>query len=159
MKKSRFLSLLAIPFLLSCNKVPEYDGIKIQLNYAENGGLVEITPDILYERAITFKKDEVVLFTVNGCSHCLEAKEQVNSYAVASHIIIHQINISNIDLENGDYDTIVATTTYLDKLYEFPPIEEASFPTMYMFKKQGVAMVKNSNFVDNLRMYVDVING
>ena len=38
----------------------------------------------------------MVLFTVNGCSHCLEAKEQVNSYAIASHIIIHQINISNI---------------------------------------------------------------
>ena len=73
--------------------------------------------------------------------------------------IIHQINISNINLENGDYDKIVATTTYLDDLYEFPPIEEAYFPTMYMFKKQGVALVKSSNFVDNLRMYVETVNG
>ena len=164
MRKNKLLTLLAIPFLLSCTKVPEYDGIKIQLNYAEHGGLKEINADELYERAITLKKDMVVLFTIDGCSSCDYAKEQVNSYGVGYNMIIHQINMSNIDVAGGDYDTITAATTYYNNdeneedIYKFPPIEEATFPMMYMFKLQGVAVVTKANFVDALRMYVEVVN-
>lgn len=164
MRKSKILTLLAIPFLLSCTKVPEYNGVKIQLNYAENGGLREINADQLYERAITLKKDMVVLFTIDGCSSCDYAKEQVNSYGVAYNMIIHQINMSNIDVAGGDYEKITAATTYFksddseEDIYEFPPIEEATFPMMYMFKLQGVAVLAKANFVDALRMYVEVVN-
>lgn len=158
MKKNKLVLLLFLPLLISCSKVPEYEGIKIQLEYAEEGGLFLSTPDLMYSDVISKGKDKVVLFTVDGCAACNEAKTQINSFGVGFHCKIDEINMNSIDIAGGDYDKIVATTTYLDDLYEFPKIDDATFPMLYMFKSRGVAMVKQDNFIDALRMYTEVVN-
>lgn len=159
MRKNKLFFLALIPLLVSCQEIPEYEGDKLQLKYVEEGGLVRTTPDALYTDVISKGEDKVVLFTVDGCASCEEAKSQIHSFGVGFHCEIDEINMNSINIGGGDYDKIVATTNYLDDLYEFPEItEEATYPMMYMFKSRGVAMVKQYNFIDTLRMYTEVIN-
>lgn len=159
MRKNKLFFLALIPLLVSCQQIPEYEGEKIQLQYAEEGGLFQITADTLYTNVITKGEDRVVLFTIDGCASCEEAKSQIQSFGVGFHCKIDEINMNSINIAAGDYDKIVATTNYLDDVYEFPEItEETTYPKMYMFKQRGVAMVKQSNFIDALRMYTEVVN-
>lgn len=154
MKINKFISLLAIPFLCSCQQLPDYEGPKLVVDYVENGSLIELQPVQLYDLVITRGKDAVVLFSIDGCSTCEQAKIDFSSYAKGYHMNLYTVNMSFVLPNSDEYAYILNSTTYLDGLYSFPNIEEASYPLAYFYKQKGVALTRQSNFIDALRMYV-----
>lgn len=158
MKINKFVSLIIVPFLLACQKVPEYTGPKLVLDYVENGELIEINATQLYDLVITRGRDSVVLFTIEGCSACEEAKTDFSSYAEGFHMNLYTVDMTYVSLTSDDYLKIVNTTTYLDSIYHFPEGEELSFPLAYFYKQKGVALTRQTYFVDALRQYVTTTN-
>lgn len=154
MKIKKLLTLLTIPFLCACQQVPNYDGPKLVLDYVENGSLNEISGVQLYDLVITRGKDSVVLFSIEGCSSCEEAKREMNSFAAGYHVNLYTVNMSNIPVNSDEYLYVVNSTIYLDSLYRFPDVENASYPLVYFYKEKGVALTRQNNIVDALRMYV-----
>ena len=158
MKIKKLLTLLMVPFVCACQQVPEYKGPKLVLDYVENGGLNEINPTQLYDLVITRGKDSFVLFSVEGCLSCEQAKTDLNSYGIGYHMNFYYVNMSTIEVNSNEYLKIVNTTTYLDSLYAFPEADKASYPLVYFFKERGVALTRQTYLVDALRQYVTTSN-
>ena len=161
MKINKLLILLGLPFLVSCTTVPTYNGIKVKLPYDENGGLYEVTPNELYEYLIEGSNSGVVLLSDKTCSSCAEATEQIDGYSKLENFKSYKIELNGISID--DYNVLVSITSYVDNLYALPEFGETIYlPTAYLFMgvEDGSAVAKttNNNFIDFLRMYVEVIN-
>ena len=156
MRLNKFLTLLTIPFLCACQQIPEYNGPKLILDYVEEGGLKEISPTQLYDITISRGKDSVVLFSVEGCSSCEKTKNEMKSVAIGYHVNLYTVNMSAVEVNSDDYLYIVNSTTYLDSLYRFPDPENATYPLVYFYKEKGIALTRQSQITDALRMYVSV---
>lgn len=161
MKINKLPIFIFLPFLVSCNTIPTYDGIKVKLPYDENGGLSVVTPDFLYEYLIEGSNSGVVLLSSSSCASCVEAVEQINGYSELYNFKSFKVEMDGI--KKADYNTLVSVTSYVDQIFALPAFgEQLYLPTLYLFMgvEDGSAVAKTtkSNFVDFLRMYVEVVD-
>ena len=146
------LALLFIPFLVACStNNKEYDGEKITLEYVENGGLIETTPEELYNIAQTKLAGSVFLIGDESCSSCVTLKTSMEAWAYHYHAILYYLPIKNITTDNVHY-LIDATPGY----YQYEEGEEV--PITYFFMMGEVALKGNEETtITYLNRYVTVL--
>ena len=160
MKNKSLAILFLIPFLSSCVQIPDFDGLKVKINASNNGGIHIKTPNEIYEYFITNNNSGLLLFSSSSCEACLNASQQLDLYGKSEKLEIYKVEMDNISLEN--YNILKSTTSYVDEIYALPDFgEELYLPNLYLFMSledgAGVANTTNANFVDFVRMYVEVI--
>lgn len=152
MRKVLILSLLGLS-LIGCTK--PYDGPKVKIPKVEHGQMITLSGDELYEKVITDSENSIVLFGVDNCQACNDAKQQVGDYAILKSVNTYYVNITHMD--EDEYNKIVLATSYIDSVYAFPSYgEEISLPNVYVFMEKAVALKFENNFVDNLLTYTEV---
>ena len=135
--KRLFGTLLIIPFLLGC-KEKEYTGLKLVVEKDDSGLLADADPTVMYEVAVTNKKDCVFYIGDEGCSACKKLKPQLEAWVKAYKGRIYYIQLSSITSENFHY-LIDATVGY----YEYK--EGDSVPATYFFTYGEVAFKGTSD--------------
>ncbi len=120
--------LLTLPFLVGC-KEPEYNGYKLKVEKDESGELTLADPNILYETAITNKKECVFYIGDDTCSACQKLKPQLEAWVKAFKGKIYYIPLESITTENVQkmYDATTDDTGY----YQWG--DDSSVPTTYFF--------------------------
>lgn len=127
---------------------------KINLPYVENPRLVSISGERLYDLAINQKENLVVIFAVDNCASCSQAKEELAALANLSYFNIYSVDLTNIS--ESDYQYIVDATTYANSAYAFKEYgEDLYLPLAYIFAYQGVIITFENYFVDNILTYVN----
>lgn len=151
MKKIIAFIFLNILCLTSCNTT---NFNKITLPYVENPRLISINGERLYDLAINQKENLVVIFTVDNCAPCSQAKEELTALASLSYFNIYNVDLTNIS--QNDYQYIVDASTYANSAYAFEEYgEDLYLPLAYIFAYQGVIITFENYFVDNILTYVN----
>lgn len=148
--RNKFLILLSAFSLLSCVNTNK---VKYQLNKVDDGQLIQINGEQLYNLSIEQKENVVCLFKIDNCASCSYAFTQTNEFCKLNQCIMYYIDIGTTDEEN--YNKIVSATTYVDDYYAFKeygsPLE---LPIVYFFLDQAVVFTVSDNFID---FYIDNI--
>ena len=100
--KKLFCLALIIPFIIGCSN-KKYTGKKLQLNYVENGSLVEATTKDLFDNAFTNKTDGVYYIGDDSCSACANLKPKIQSWCEKNHANVFEIEFKKIDEEGLKY--------------------------------------------------------
>ena len=151
--KFKYLNLLLMVLLLSSCKHDNF--AKIDFPYAENGQIITVNGEKLYDLTINETASLACIFTIDNCATCHDAVSQLEVLCKIEHFNIYQINLTTITQE--DYQYIVDATSYANDAYKFPEYGEAlSLPIMYIFAYQGVIITFQEYFVDNILKYVNM---
>lgn len=152
----KILSLLfASASLVACSN--GYNGPKVSIPFVEDGKLVTLSGQQLYETVVTNSENSIVLFGVDNCASCALAVDDMSAFAEMKKCNVYYVNITHMDIE--EYNYVVNATTAVDSLYAFPSYgEEVSLPKLYIFMDKGVALTFSTNFVDNLLQYTEIKN-
>ncbi len=129
--------LLCLPFLVGCKtsyNFHPYEGEKIVLDYCEDGDLIQVDADQLYEDVITNHKSTIYLFGLSSCSACNNVKNNLKTYATGYHCNLYWIEMRDVLQNSESIDKVKkATVGY----YEWG--ENDAYPEVYFFLKGDVA--------------------
>ncbi|MCR5505928.1 MAG: hypothetical protein K6F07_02940 [Bacilli bacterium] len=147
---SIFLAGFCIPFLLGCTTKSSYNGAKIVLKYVENGALVTVTPDDMYNMTVTNKESNIFILGNDNCGSCKSAKNTLSAYSQVNHCNTYYVNIKNIT--TAELTTIQKATA---GNYMFG--EKDSVPAIYFMYQGDVAFrTGDSELTNYLETYVEV---
>lgn len=141
-----------LPFLFSC----ENSKTLLKIKKEEDGKLINLSGEQLYNLVIVNKESSVVLFKIDDCYSCNNAFEQIEIYCQLKSCYMYCVNLSSTS--ESDYSYIYQATTFVDDIYAFPKYNEAiTLPLVYAFLDQSVVFKIEENFIDFFDKYIQII--
>ncbi len=153
MKKIILPSLLILS-LLACQPLRPIDK-KISVARSENPSLVTITPFEVEEKTITNGENYILTFIIQDCPYCLEAQNELRTYANVHSIDIYLCDVTHVNMSSGELDALIRATSYEGEDYYVFPLD-IGFPQLYIFTEKYVAIAVNENFSETLDSLITV---
>ena len=167
MKTKLLLPLIISICLSGCNSSNKQ--VKYILEKKEEGSLTLITPKQMFEIGCLNMKDSIFLLSINTCTSCIEASEQVSKFALMNKCEIYKIEFSQVTYDQSetseekpetDYSWLYKATTYSggdDDYYALPKYSsDITLPRLYFYKFGGVGYMTQSDFITQLKNKVEV---
>ena len=137
---------------MGCKPSP-YKGPKIILDYVDEGAVITVDADKIYQDVVNDKKSTIYMLGNENCSSCKKQKENVlEPYAIGNHCNIYFLDVLN--LNETDFNKVQASTK---GNYQF--LENDVIPATYFFYEGEVAfrIGPNEDLGHYLEQYVEVI--